>query len=162
MTKFSLLANTCLILLAPHRTRLFWPPMGFFPMSGRAGFAPASSPTIHAVLPAMPSQGTGVKRVASEEGRCRISATVPRSHVAARIVILLASLLAGCAAVPQTVTVPVAVSCIPETSPTAPAITHPAELALLDDYALVLKLAAERLELISWSRQAEVVIQGCR
>ena len=72
-------------------------------------------------------------------------------------------LLSSCAAVPQTVSVPVHVGCLPaEGIPTLPALTEGASLAALSDYELVLRIAAERLDLISWSRQAQVIIEACK
>ena len=75
---------------------------------------------------------------------------------------IICLLLSSCAAVPQTVSVPVAVEGLPLDTPVPPATSTNEQLALMSDYELVLRIVAERLDLISYAQQAEVVIQGCR
>jgi hypothetical protein len=58
--------------------------------------------------------------------------------------------------------VPVATTCVPSTTPALPPTLAESELAALSDYALVLRIAAERLELLAYSKQAEAVISACR
>lgn len=75
-------------------------------------------------------------------------------------------LLAGCATNPtiQTVEVkvPVPVSCLPPTLPERPKIVANAELLKLTDGALVLEIAAERLDLLSYTAQIDAILQACR
>lgn len=72
-------------------------------------------------------------------------------------------ILSGCAStMPQTVQVPVAVKCAPADSPTVPAITAKTDLLKLDDRGLVLRIAAERLDLIDYAGKADAVISACR
>lgn len=73
--------------------------------------------------------------------------------------------LSACASgpqLPERILVPVASSCVPTGMPPAPTISTNAELLGLADRELVLRIAAERLELISFSRQAEAVLSGCQ
>jgi hypothetical protein len=72
-------------------------------------------------------------------------------------------LLSSCASsLPERTLVPVATTCVPSTTPALPPTLAESELAALSDYALVLRIAAERLELLAYSKQAEIVISGCR
>ena len=75
---------------------------------------------------------------------------------------LLALLLAGCASAPVSVSVPIAASCVPADAPGLPATLSNAELAALDDRQLVLTIASERLTLLVYAKQADLVIQACR
>ena len=73
------------------------------------------------------------------------------------------AILSGCAStLPATVSVPVPISCIPANAPSLPKITPNAELQAMPDKALVLTIAAEREDLISYSLQADAVIRACR
>lgn len=72
------------------------------------------------------------------------------------------ALLAGCAQAPVSVSVPVAVSCVPRETPAFPVVSTNAELSALDDGQLVLTIAAERLDLLGYAKQAEAVIRACR
>lgn len=76
--------------------------------------------------------------------------------------IILLMLMASCASAPQSVNVPVATSCLPASVPEIPRTAESQELASLDDYQLVLRLASERLDLIVYSRQASALIQSCK
>lgn len=73
----------------------------------------------------------------------------------------IAAILSGCATAP-TASAPTPVACAPKDSPTVPATTQNAELAKLDDYKLVLTIAADRLSLIDYAGKADAVIQACR
>ncbi len=84
---------------------------------------------------------------------------MPLSHASPAIILCL---LAGCASTPTTVSVPVAVGCLPPNTPSAPITTSSQELKTLSDYELVLRIAAERLELLSWARQITPVLEACR
>lgn len=76
---------------------------------------------------------------------------------------LLAALLTGCATpVPNVVKIPVPVPCAPPDTPERPAMTPNAELAKMDDQALILTIAAERLEQGAYAAQAEVILKACR
>lgn len=77
--------------------------------------------------------------------------------------------LSACQSVPEQprvrtveVKVPVAVPCLPPELPKRPAIAAPAALRALDDYDLVLELAAERDELIGYTAELEAVLKACR
>jgi hypothetical protein len=72
-------------------------------------------------------------------------------------------LLAGCNGikVPKTVEVPIPVPCIKERVE-RPFFVTDAQLAGMTDYALVLALAADRLERQGYERKLEAVIAGCR
>ncbi|MDO8706728.1 MAG: hypothetical protein Q7J84_17500 [Sulfuricaulis sp.] len=69
--------------------------------------------------------------------------------------------LSGCAAAPVA-QIPVAVPCVPANAPTMPSVTENADLAKLDDRALVLRIASERLDLLSYSVQASMIVEACR
>ena len=75
-------------------------------------------------------------------------------------------LLSGCeATLPEVriVKVPVTIACIKEADiPTQPTILENSALQKLDDHALVLRLATERLELLTLSKTQSALIQGCR
>ena len=94
----------------------------------------------------------------------RAPASMPtRKHITNIVASVICLLLSGCASpLPQTVSVPVAVSCLPANVHALPAISTDAELATLQDYALVLRIAAERLDLLSYARQADAIIAACR
>lgn len=71
--------------------------------------------------------------------------------------------LSACASPgPATVSVPVVVPCVPADTPNQPAVTEASVLANLSDYELVLRIAAERLELIAWSRKITPILAACR
>lgn len=72
------------------------------------------------------------------------------------------ALLGGCAVprVPDVVSVPVPVACI-TAAPARPAIATDAELAALDDYDLVRRLAAERAELVAWLEEVQPLLAAC-
>lgn len=76
--------------------------------------------------------------------------------------LLLACLTVGCATPPPTAEIPVAVSCVPPGAPDRPAVSSNPELRAMTDERLVLTIAAERLDLISYSAQADAVIRACR
>lgn len=80
------------------------------------------------------------------------------------VLLCAAALLSACATPegPRTVSVPVAVGCVPESAPTKPPVASVSQLAAMSDYELVLRIAAERLELISWVAQISPVIAACR
>ena len=73
----------------------------------------------------------------------------------------LCSAMAGCATSPIA-SIPVPVSCVPANAPTIPAVSDNAALAKLDDRALVLTIASERLDLLSYGVQAEMILTACR
>jgi hypothetical protein len=75
---------------------------------------------------------------------------------------VLVFMLSSCASLPTTAQVPVAMRCLPDEIPTAPQTLDNQELAALSDYALVLRIASERLELLAYSKQAEAIISACR
>ena len=79
-----------------------------------------------------------------------------------RLALLAPLLLSGCLATTPTAQVPVAVSCVPANAPTLPAVTDNAALAKLDDRKLVLVIAAERNDLLSYGVAASMVIEACR
>jgi hypothetical protein len=70
--------------------------------------------------------------------------------------------LLGCASVPQSVSVPVAVSCIPQEIPGQPSISTDQTLAAMSDYELVLRIAAERLELLAYVKQVQPILEACK
>ena len=81
-----------------------------------------------------------------------------------RLLLCCLAALAGCATeapLPRTVEVPVRVPCVKD-APALPAVKANAELAALGDEALVLTIAAERLELLGYALKADAVISGCR
>lgn len=72
-------------------------------------------------------------------------------------------LLAGCASVePQVVQVPVATSCLPTQIPQIPPTKSDPELASMSDADLVLTIAAERLDLLVYSKQADALLKSCQ
>lgn len=71
-------------------------------------------------------------------------------------------LLGGCAGAPVSVSVPIAVSCVPVDAPALPGTSSKAELSALDDRQLVLTIASERLTLLGYAKQADAIIQACR
>lgn len=78
--------------------------------------------------------------------------------------VTLAALLSGCQAtipVPEVVKVPVPVPCV-AAIPTRPATTSDSDLRAMDDYGLVLSLAADRRALLGHVDALEAVLQGCR
>lgn len=80
-----------------------------------------------------------------------------------RALIFGAVLSTGCASpLPQSVSVPVALSCVPADIPSPPQVGSASELAAMGDYELVLRIAAERLDLIAYSRAASAIIDACR
>ncbi|HVA19017.1 MAG TPA: hypothetical protein VMU55_02455 [Solirubrobacteraceae bacterium] len=87
-----------------------------------------------------------------------------------RTTVVLALLaMAGCAIQPTEprverveVKVPVRVSCLPADMPAAPSVKASAQLQALDDFDLVLELAAERDDLISYVEELDAVLVGCR
>ena len=81
-----------------------------------------------------------------------------------RAIALLACLaLQGCAGgMLKEILFPTPVACAPKTSPTPPKIVSDALLSKMDDYHVVLIIAAERLELIDYAGKADAVIQACR
>ena len=75
----------------------------------------------------------------------------------------LMAVFSGCAATSQpTASVPVAVSCLPPEVPAVPATLADSQLASLSDFEFVLRIAAERLELLSWSRQIVPILEACK
>jgi uncharacterized lipoprotein YajG len=77
--------------------------------------------------------------------------------------LLLVALLAGCATSqePLQVRVPVPVPCVVEL-PAEPVIVADAELRAMSDYRLVLVIARERLQLLSYSAEIRAAAEGCR
>jgi len=73
---------------------------------------------------------------------------------------ILFVILAGCAT--TTAIAPTPVACAPKDSPIVPATSTNAALAALDDYRLILTIAAERLSLLDYAGKADAVIQACR
>ena len=79
--------------------------------------------------------------------------------------ICCAAALSACASAPPQALVPVATSCLPSGGiPNLAdiAIASDPELSQLDDRTLVLRIAAERLDLIAYSRQASAIIEACK
>lgn len=74
--------------------------------------------------------------------------------------LLAALLLAGCATTGADRPTPVA--CAPKDSPAPPVTTPGPDLAKLDDYKLVLTIAAERLRLIDYAGKADAIITACK
>ena len=75
----------------------------------------------------------------------------------------LMAVFSGCAATSQpTASVPVAVSCLPPVVPAVPATLTDSQLASLSDFEFVLRIAAERLDWISYGRQAESLLAACK
>lgn len=82
-----------------------------------------------------------------------------------RCMLLLALLLAGCAApAPQTETItvriPVPVPCV-DTAPDRPALVTGAELRAMSDYQLVLALHRDRLMRILYESELEATLTAC-
>lgn len=75
-------------------------------------------------------------------------------------ILAFAILTQGCAAIQALL--PVAVSCVPKDAPKLPAVTPDQALKRMPDDGLVLTIAAERLELLQYSREAAAVIEGCK
>jgi hypothetical protein len=84
---------------------------------------------------------------------------VSLSHASPAVILVC---LLGCASQPQTVSVPVAVQCVPADTPKPPEVYPDDRLRALSDYELVLRIAAERLELLAWTRQIIPVLEACR
>lgn len=66
--------------------------------------------------------------------------------------------------IPKEVPIPVAVPCVPEEK--APAFPLEAarpetEIRALEDYKVIPRLRADRLELIVYARAAQAIVQGC-
>ena len=77
--------------------------------------------------------------------------------------ICCAAALSACAtSAPQQALVPVATSCIPQEIPRLPDTSSATTLAAMDDRSLVLTIASERLDLLSFSRQAAALLEACR
>lgn len=78
-------------------------------------------------------------------------------------VFLMASapVISGCAIAP-TASIPIPTSCVPPNAPTMPPVMPNAELAKLGDRELVLRIAAERLDLLSFGVQSEMILLVCR
>ena len=80
------------------------------------------------------------------------------------LICCVAALLSACASVPdapKVVTIPVAVSCVPADTAAAPEIASASQFAAMSDYELVLRIAAERLDLIAWARQIVPILRAC-
>ena len=75
-------------------------------------------------------------------------------------ILTLALLLQGCATL--SALLPTPTGCAPKDSPTLPAITADSALAQMDDRAFVLTIASERLDLLVYGKQAEVIIAACK
>lgn len=76
------------------------------------------------------------------------------------------AIAAGCASspiegIPQTVEIPIPVSCVTAEIP-RPRFVTDRELAAADDYTLVLELAADRLKRQQYEAKLEAAIAGCR
>lgn len=66
--------------------------------------------------------------------------------------------------IPKEVQIPVAAPCVPEDRrPPAPleAMRPEAEIRALDDYKVIPRLRADRLELIVYARAAQAIVEGC-
>ena len=79
-----------------------------------------------------------------------------------RLILCCAAAMAlqGCAALAALL--PTFTGCAPKDAPAMPKVSDNAALAALDDYRLVLTLAAERNDLIVYGRQADAILQACR
>jgi hypothetical protein len=83
------------------------------------------------------------------------------------VFVALTTPLASCVApvqIPKEVKVPVAVPCVPEDrKPPAPleAMRPEAEIRSLEDYKVIPRLRADRLELIVYARAAAAIVEGC-
>ena len=71
-----------------------------------------------------------------------------------------AAMLQGCAAL--TALLPTFTGCVPKDAPTMPAVALDSALASMSDYEFVLVIAAERNDLLAYSRQADAIIQACK
>jgi hypothetical protein len=80
-----------------------------------------------------------------------------------RLAACLALAVAGCSTPPPAVVkVPVAIPCVPGNLPARPPMLGNEALRGLSDEALVLTIAAERLEQGAYAAMAEGVIRACR
>jgi hypothetical protein len=80
------------------------------------------------------------------------------------LTVLAVLALTGCATalqIPKTTQVPIAVSCINERIE-RPAFVTDAQLAAVDDYALVLELRADQLKRKGYEVKLEAQIAGCQ
>jgi uncharacterized lipoprotein YajG len=76
--------------------------------------------------------------------------------------LILLALLAGCATPsPTVVRVPVPVPCMVDL-PAELRISTDLELRAMSDYSLVLVIARERLQLLSYSAEVRAAAEGCR
>ncbi len=82
-----------------------------------------------------------------------------------RAILACACLLAGCSGLPEmpsVAKVPVAQPCLNAAdAPKLPAVKSNAELGVLADEPMVLTIAAERAELLSYALKADPVIRAC-
>ena len=79
------------------------------------------------------------------------------------IALLLCLTLQGCASgALREIFFPTPTPCAPKNAPTPPKVVSDSLLAKMDDYHMVLIIAAERLELIDYAGKADAVIQACR
>lgn len=69
--------------------------------------------------------------------------------------------LSGCANL-ASVFMPTPVACAPKDSPSPPKTVSNDLLSKLDDYHMILVIAEERLELITYAAKADAVIQACK
>jgi hypothetical protein len=104
--------------------------------------------------------------MASRGGRCGSNPPdAPRDWLlAAALAAILLLILAGCATpqLPEVVKIPVAVPCVREAElPRPPTVVSDADLARMDDYDLVLTLAADRDELLAAWIYAAALLKGC-
>jgi hypothetical protein len=77
-------------------------------------------------------------------------------------VLILLALLVGCATpAPTVVRVPVPVPCVVDL-PAELRISTDLELRAMSDYSLVLVIARERLQLLSYSAEIRAAAEGCR
>ena len=76
-------------------------------------------------------------------------------------VLILLALLAGCGTTTQVVRVPVPVPCVVDL-PAELRISTDLELRAMSDYRLVLTIARERLQLLSYSGEVRAAAEGCR
>ena len=84
--------------------------------------------------------------------------------IVALAAILLLLALSGCATdpLPSVIKIPITAPCLkPEEFPKAPMVATDQQLAKMDDYDLVLTLAAEREELLSAWLYAAALLKGC-
>jgi len=79
------------------------------------------------------------------------------------IALLLCLALQGCASgALREILFPTPVACAPKDSPAPPKTVSDALLGKMDDYHLVLVIAAERLELIDYAGKADAIISACK